>query len=54
MYDKATYRKNRDDLVRYATTLVGPAAAEDVVYRGSGTRSSGSSVLERWQDGLGW
>jgi DNA-directed RNA polymerase specialized sigma24 family protein len=29
--DEAIYRRNRDDLVRYATVLVGPTAAEDVV-----------------------
>lgn len=29
--DEAIYRKNRDDLVRYATVLVSSTAAEDVV-----------------------
>jgi RNA polymerase sigma-70 factor (ECF subfamily) len=29
--DEAFFRKNRDDLVRYATVLVGPSNAEDVV-----------------------
>jgi len=29
--DETIYRKNRDDLIRYATVLVGPAGAEDVV-----------------------
>lgn len=31
MDDETIYRKNRDDLIRYATVLVGPAGAEDVV-----------------------
>ncbi len=31
MDDEEIYRKNRDDLIRYATVLVGPTAAEDVV-----------------------
>jgi DNA-directed RNA polymerase specialized sigma24 family protein len=29
--DETIYRKNRDDLIRYATVLAGPAGAEDVV-----------------------
>jgi RNA polymerase sigma-70 factor (ECF subfamily) len=29
--DETIYRKNRDDLIRYATVLVGPGGAEDVV-----------------------
>jgi RNA polymerase sigma-70 factor (ECF subfamily) len=29
--DETIYRKNRDDLIRYTTVLVGPAEAEDVV-----------------------
>jgi RNA polymerase sigma factor (sigma-70 family) len=29
--DETIYRKNREDLVRYAAVLVGPTAAEDVV-----------------------
>lgn len=31
MDDETIYRKNRDDLIRYAAVLVGPAGAEDVV-----------------------
>ena len=31
MDDETIYRKNRDDLIRYATVLVGPTGAEDVV-----------------------
>lgn len=31
MDDETIYRKNRDDLIRYATVLVGPSGAEDVV-----------------------
>lgn len=31
MDDETISRKNRDDLIRYATVLVGPAGAEDVV-----------------------
>lgn len=31
MDDETIYRKNRDDLIRYATVLVGPGGAEDVV-----------------------
>ena len=31
MDGETIYRKNRDDLIRYATVLVGPAGAEDVV-----------------------
>jgi DNA-directed RNA polymerase specialized sigma24 family protein len=29
--DETIFRKNRDDLIRYATVLVGPTQAEDVV-----------------------
>ena len=29
--DEEIYRRNRDDLIRYAAVLVGPSAAEDVV-----------------------
>lgn len=31
MDDETIYRKNRDDLIRYATVLMGPGGAEDVV-----------------------
>lgn len=31
MDDETIYRKNRDDLIRFATVLVGPVGAEDVV-----------------------
>lgn len=31
MDDETIFRKNRDDLIRYATVLVGPTQAEDVV-----------------------
>ena len=31
MDDETVYRKNRDDLIRYATVLVGRADAEEVV-----------------------
>ncbi|MCP3912295.1 MAG: sigma-70 family RNA polymerase sigma factor [Actinomycetia bacterium] len=31
MDDEDIYRKNRDDLIRHATVLVGPADADDVV-----------------------
>ncbi|MCP4087422.1 MAG: sigma-70 family RNA polymerase sigma factor [Actinomycetia bacterium] len=31
MDDEDIYRKNRDDLIRHATVLVGPADAADVV-----------------------
>lgn len=31
MTDEEIYRKNKDDLIRYASVLVGPSEAEDVV-----------------------
>lgn len=31
MDDESIFRKNQDDLIRYATVLVGPTRAEDVV-----------------------
>ena len=31
MTDEEIYRKNKDDLIRYASILVGPSQAEDVV-----------------------
>ncbi|MDK1102959.1 MAG: RNA polymerase sigma factor [Actinomycetota bacterium] len=31
MDDEVIYRKNRNDLIRYASVLVGPTSAEDVV-----------------------
>lgn len=31
MDDESIFRKNQDDLIRYATVLVGPTSAEDVV-----------------------
>lgn len=31
MTDEEIYRKNKDDLIRYATVLIGPSEAEDVV-----------------------